>query len=159
PSVAAIAALAAALGLDAPVVEQPTAAGGGWTVGDPSLPQLTVTADPQGTWWFSAADRVPCAAAPPGHVSAPTPIPIPAASAARGAPPTAPVVPPTTPCVVASGGPSAEVAQERARSVLRASGQDPATYQLGVDATEGATWVEARLLLDGIEAPVTVGMS
>jgi hypothetical protein len=168
PTTDEIAVVAAALGVAGDVVEQPAEMGGGWVVGAETGYRLTVSPDAQGSWSFIADVAPPCvgdaaatssasagaAGAAEGETLPATAPDAPVSDAAPADVP-APVAPPdTVACVAPVGIPTADEATAAAMELLSALGLDPAAYEITADSQEWGAWVDARLLVDGIAAPV-----
>jgi hypothetical protein len=166
PTAEQIAAVASALGVEGQVTEQPADMGGGWVVGDEGATRLTVGVDAQGSWSLIAltdpvcvGDAVtsvgvatePAAGKPP---LAPDATPAEPAPAADGAVPETVAPPDPIACVAPAGIPSAEEARAKAVDLMLALGLNPDGYELTADSQEWGAWVDARLLVDGLAAPV-----
>jgi hypothetical protein len=168
PTTDAIAAVAAALGVAGDVIEQPADMGGGWAVGAEAGYRLSVSSDAQGSWSFIAdvaplcvGDSAATSSAAAGAVGAaegetlPAVAPdAPVSDAAPADDPAAVAPPETVACVEPVGIPTADEATVTATELLQALGLDPAAYEITADSQEWGAWVDARLRVDGIAAPV-----
>ncbi len=183
PAPAAIAEVAAALGVPGAVVAIPAAQGSGWRVGpdDGTAPALWVSADGQLSWWYSAAwatdggrGGVSVGCAVPADVATPD------GPAIEEEPPGSSDEPVTTgetkpaPEPIAVGEPApggedcvyeeptppegvltAEEARARATTILSDLGVDPATIELEAGADDWSAWVNGSLRLGGVSAPAS----
>jgi hypothetical protein len=164
PTTDEIAAVAAAFGVAGEVIEQSADMGGGWVVGAENGHRLTVAQDAQGTWSLIGDTSSVCiddgaatSAASPGTgeaVDAETAPDEPATDAVPAEDPPMVAPPETVACADPVGIPTADEATAMATELLQALGLDPAAYEITADSQEWGAWVDARLLVDGLAAPV-----
>jgi hypothetical protein len=159
---ATVAALATALGVDAaPVRVDDPAMGVLWRAGpeDGSAPSLTVSGDPQLSWYYSgvwADQQVVCSApaltivaAPPDLTTTTTSLVGGDAAVGGGTDPCAPEPP--------AGVPTEAEAEAAANELLAALGEDPGAFELDTYADEWSASVTAWPSLDGVRSPLTWG--
>jgi hypothetical protein len=172
---ATVAALAEALGVDAPERVDDPNTGLLWKAGpdDGTAPTLGVSNDPQLSWYYSAAwdeQDVATRCAVPLDTATSVPVPV-------GQDASAPSVEPTTttslvggdavggsapPCAEPeppAGVPSAAEAEASARDLLATLGQDPAAFELETYADEWSAFVVAWPSVDGVRWPVSWGFT
>lgn len=169
PTTEEITGVAVALGVEGDVTEQPADMGGGWVVGGEGAQRLAIVPDAQGNWSFIGDTSPLCTgeaavtgagstgAAAPAAEPPPAVAPDDPAATSEVAPADAegPVAPPdTAACVEPVGIPTADEARARAIELLEALGLDPNGYEITADSQEWGAWVDARLLIDGLAAPV-----
>ena len=163
---AAVAALAGALGVDAPLERVEDADTGLlWRAGpdDGTAASLGVSRDPQLSWYYSGAwadQAVPeCRVAVLEGEVVPTTVPpttmivggdAVAGDEGGGTDPCAAPEPP-------AGVPTAPEAESTARDLLAAIGQDPTLFELETFADEWYASVVARPSFDGVPSPVSYG--
>lgn len=168
---AAVAKLAAALGVQGEPRQLPADQGGGWMVGaaDYSSANVTVAADGLASWWFNPT---PAATSSSGCVGIAKPIQMPdegvadsgSGSSAGSAGGTEAVAPPETIAIdpgVNCEAPPAPVnvptkaqAEEKARQLMTAVGLDAAQYEFTTYADDYSANATAWLMLGGHRSPI-----
>jgi hypothetical protein len=138
-----VAAVAAALGVSGDVVAGSSELGTIWQVGpsDGSAPSLTVGSDAQLGWWYNAAWESEGRAVEACEVSADS-----------DGTQTDDCVQQTPPGILA-----ADEAEQRARDLLGAMGEDPAAFEYEVFADDWFASVSATKPIDGITSPLAWG--